>query len=77
MTSKNRKSMIEQWVKEVNPKAILRAADARCGARYAVYVVNNPGEFGTRCTEYLPLNLLEQYLLGVFYANEFKKKMGA
>ncbi len=31
--------MIERWVTEINPKAILRAADARCGARYAVYVV--------------------------------------
>ena len=39
MTNKERKSMIERWVTEINPKAILRAADARCGARYAVYVV--------------------------------------
>ena len=53
--------MIEQWVTEINPKAILRAADARCGARYAVYVVPAPGEFGTRCTDYLPLEQLEQY----------------
>ena len=30
------------------------AADVRCGARYAVYVVEQPGEFGTRCTDYLP-----------------------
>lgn len=29
MTSKKRKAMIENWVKEFNPKAILRAADAR------------------------------------------------
>ena len=56
---------------QINPKAILRAADARCGARYAVYVVPSPGEFGTRCTDYLPLEQLEQYLLGVFNANEF------
>ena len=68
--------MIEQWVKEINPKAILRAADARCGARYAVYVVEKPGEFGTRFTHYLPLNLLEQYLLGVFYASEFNGLIG-
>ena len=39
MTNKQRKTMIEQWVTQMNPKAILRAADARCGARYAVYVV--------------------------------------
>lgn len=76
MTNKERKSMIERWVTDINPKAILRAADARCGARYAVYVVEKPGDFGTRCTEYLPLNLLEQYLLGVFYANEFNKLIG-
>lgn len=63
MTNKQRKTMIEQWVTQINPKAILRAADVRCGARYAVYVVEKPGEFGTRCTDYLPLNLLEQYLL--------------
>ena len=24
-------TMIEGWVKEINPKAILRAADSRCG----------------------------------------------
>ena len=63
--------MIERWVTDINPKAILRAADARCGARYAVYVVEKPGDFGTRCTGYLPLNLLELYLLGVFNAIEF------
>ena len=76
MTNKQRKTMIEQWVSQINPKAILRAADARCGARYAVYVVEQPGGFGTRCTDYLPLNLLEQYLLGVFYANEFNRLIG-
>ena len=76
MTNKERKSLIEQWVREINPKAVLRAADARCGARYAVYVVENPGEFGTRCTGYLPLNLLEQYLLGVFHASEFNRLIG-
>jgi hypothetical protein len=73
MTNKERKSMIERWVTEINPKAILRAADARCGARYAVYVVPTPEEFGTRCTDYLPLEQLEQYLLGVFYSSEFKR----
>ena len=76
MTHKERKSMIERWVTDINPKAILRAADARCGVRNAVYVVEQPGDFGTRCTDYLPLNLLEQYLLGVFYANEFNRLMG-
>ena len=60
MTNKQRKTMIEQWVTQMNPKAILRAADARCGARYAVYVVSSPGEFGTRCTDYLPLEQLTQ-----------------
>ena len=76
MTNKQRKSMIERWVTDINPKAILRAADARCGERYAVYVVEQSGDYGTRCTDYLPLNLLEQYLLGVFYADEFNKLMG-
>lgn len=76
MNNKERKSMIERWIVEFNPKAILRAADARCGARYAVYVVPSTGEFGTRCTDYLPLEQLEQYLLGVFYANEFNRLMG-
>jgi hypothetical protein len=75
MTSKQRKNMIEGWVKDINPKAILRAADVRCGARYAVYVVPTPGEYGTRCTDYLTLEQLEQYLLGVFYANEFNKRI--
>ena len=76
MTSKQRKTMIEGWVKEINPKVILRAADSGCGARYAVYVESTPGEFGTRCTDYLTLEQLEQYLLGVFHANEFYKRMG-
>ena len=76
MTNKQRKTMIEQWVSQINPKAILRAADARCGARYAVYVVSSPGEFGTRCTDYLPLEQMEQYLLGVFSANVFNKLIG-
>ena len=76
MTNKQRKTMIEQWVTQINPKAILRAADARCGARYAVYVVPSPGEFGTRCTDYLPLEQLEQYHLGVFYAYEFNERIG-
>ena len=46
MTNKQRKTMIERWVTDINPKAILRAADARCGARYAVYVVETSGDFG-------------------------------
>ena len=65
--------MIEHWVTEINPKAILRAADARCGTKYAVFVVEQPGEFGKKCTNYLPLVHLEQYLLGVFNADEFNK----
>lgn len=76
MTNKQRKTMIEQWGTQLNPKAILRAADARYGARYAVYVIEKPGEFRTRCTDYLPLEQLEQYLLGVFYASEFNRLIG-
>ena len=76
MTNKQRKTMIEQWVTEMNPNAVLRAADARCGARCTVHVVPSPGEFGTRCTDYLPLEQLEQYLLGVFYATEFNQRIG-
>lgn len=68
--------MIEHWVTEINPKAILRAADARCGAKYAVYVVEQSGEFGKRCTNYLPLEHLEQFLLGVFNADEFNNLIG-
>ncbi len=30
MTNKQRKTMIEQWGTLLNPKAILRAVDARC-----------------------------------------------
>lgn len=76
MTHNERKSMIERWMADITPKAILRTADARCGARDAVYVVEQPGDFGTRCTDYLPLNLPEQYLLlGVFYAKEFNRLM--
>ena len=77
MTNKKRKSLIEQWVTQISPKAILRAADARCGARFAVYVVEKPEEFGKRCTDYLPLEQLEQYRLGAFYASEFNGKKSA
>jgi hypothetical protein len=73
MTNRERKLMIERWLTGISPKAILRAADARCGARYAVYVVATSGEFGTKCTDYLPLEQLEQYLLGVFHAYEFNQ----
>ena len=31
MTNKQRKTMIEQWVTQINPKSILRAADAVVG----------------------------------------------
>ena len=76
MTNKQRKTIIERWITQMNPKAILRAADARCGARYAVCVVEKPGDLGTKCTDYLPLEQLEQYLLGVFYASEFNRLIG-
>lgn len=76
MTNKQRKTMIEQWVTLITPKAILHAADAPCGARYAVYVVPSPVKFGTRCTDHLPLEQLEQYLWGVFYDKEFNERIG-
>ena len=44
--------------------------------KYAVYVEPVPGEYGTKCTDYLPLEQLEQYLLGVLYAYEFNKRIG-
>ena len=44
MTNKQRKSMIERWVTQLNPKAVLRKADVRCGNRYAVYVVEKEGD---------------------------------
>lgn len=75
MTNKQRKTMIERWVKELNPNAILRDADARCGARCAVYVVANKSEFGVRFTDYLSLAQLEQLLLGVFDAKDFNEKI--
>lgn len=37
--------MIEHWLTEINPKAILRATEARCEAKYAVYVVEQPEDF--------------------------------
>ena len=76
MTNQQRKTMIEQWATKINPKAILRAADARCGARYAVYVVPSPGGFGTRCTDYLTLEQLEQYIVGALHASEVNERIG-
>ena len=71
MTNKQRKSMIERWVTQLNPKAVLRKADVRCGNRYAVYVVEKEGDYGNKCTYFLPLKELEQYLLGVFHSKDF------
>lgn len=69
MTKIHRKKMIERWVKDLNPNAILRYADTRLGFRCAVYVVAYKSDCGVKCTEHLPLEQLEQHLLGVFNAN--------
>lgn len=41
MTDKERKSMIEHWVTEIDPKTILRAADARWGRNMQSMWLNN------------------------------------
>lgn len=63
------KQTIELWIKKLNNDAELRRADIRCGRRYAVCVNNQ------RLTDFLPLPQLEQFLLGVFYSNEFYDKI--
>lgn len=73
MTKIQRRKMIEQWVQDCNPNAILRDADVRL--RCAVYVVAYKGDFGVRCTEFLLFEQLEQYLLGVFNASKFYSKI--
>lgn len=66
MTTKERKTMLENWVKKLNAKAKLEKADPRCGNRYAVVLgTHNP------ITSYLPLNQLEQYLTGVLQHDRF------
>lgn len=55
MTKIHRKEMIERWVKDLNPNAILRYADTRLGFRCAVYVVAYKSDCGVKCTEHLPL----------------------
>ena len=74
MNAKQRKEMIENWVKKLNPNAVLRNADIRCGKRCAVFVVSDHDQYGVKCTDFLPLEQLEQYLLGVFHANDFYSK---
>lgn len=64
MTNKQRKTMIEQWVTQINPKAILRAADARCGARYAVYVVEKPESSGQDAPTICPWSSWSNTFLG-------------
>ena len=54
--------MIENWVKKLNPNAVLRNADIRCGKRCAVFVVSEQDQYGVKCTDFLPLEQLEQYL---------------
>lgn len=75
MNAKQRKEMIENWVKKLNPNAVLRNADIRCGKRCAVFVVSEQDQYGVKCTDFLPLEQLEQYLLGVFNANDFYSKI--
>ena len=65
----NRKQTIELWIKKLNKDAELLRADIRCGRKYAVCVNNQP------CTDFLPLQQLEQFLLGVFYSKEFYGKI--
>ena len=62
-------------VKKLNPNAVLRNADIRCGKRCAVFVVSDHDQYGVKCTDFLPLEQLEQYLLGVFHANDFYSKI--
>lgn len=76
MNARQKRKMIECWVKNLNPNAILRDADVRCGKRCAVYVVSEHDQYGIRCTDYLPIEQLEQYLMGVFHADDFNSKMG-
>lgn len=55
ITKIQRRKMIEQWVQDLNPNAILRYADTRLGFRCAVYVVAYKSDCGVKCTEHLPL----------------------
>lgn len=70
MTKKKQKQMLENWVKYYNPKATLQLSDGRCGKRYAVMVEShNP------ISDYLTLDELEQFLLGVSHAEEFLRNI--
>ena len=69
----NRHQMLTEWVKELNPKAYLKMADARCGKRYAVCTPGKPGECYVEWTAYYPLKELELILMAHFNHERFMK----
>lgn len=66
--------MLENWVRQYNPKAKLTQADMRCGAIYAVTTTDKYGRPKNH-TDYLPLKELEQFLLGIEYHDKFLKSI--
>lgn len=63
------KKMLENWVKDINPKAQITKSDSRCGHLYAVTIDNE------NLTGYMEISKLEQFLLGVFNAKFFLNKL--
>lgn len=64
--------MLNDWVKELNPKAYLAAADARCGDLYAV-TTNDEKGCPKHWTSFKNLDTLESMLIMVFHIDEFMK----
>jgi hypothetical protein len=62
--------ILNKLVKELNPNARITKADARIGKKYAVTI----GMFDN-LTDYMPLDCLKQFLLGVFNAELFNKRI--
>ena len=64
MTTKERIKMLEGWVKEINPKAFLHHADARCGGIYAIAVRN--GSCVTPLSQFMTPKEMEKVLMFAF-----------
>lgn len=62
MTNKERKEMLDRWVKDLNPKAFLHHADARLGSYWAIATKSELG--GMRIwTQFMTLKEMEKALI--------------
>lgn len=70
MTNKERIKMLENWVKDLNPKAFLHHADGRCGNYYAI--ATSDGCAIHVWTQFMTPTEMENALI-LYFDNQFEK----